>query len=249
MKLKLAITTLFFVGLGFLGNAQVRLGVETGAAFTGYNDARIPGEGGDLFSLNKELKGNPFFFYRLNASYTFNKKHSLTLLYAPLQTSYTGRIDRPIYFVNSTFAANTDIEAKYKFNSYRITYRYDFVLNPKIEFGLGLTAKIRDAKVALTSGSLQESSSNVGFVPIINFRLFWHCSDKLGVLFQGDALAAPQGRAEDVLIAANYTLSEQIQLYAGYRLLEGGGDSKSVYSFANFNYASIGFTYTFTGKK
>ncbi|MEZ5198339.1 MAG: hypothetical protein R2764_18705 [Bacteroidales bacterium] len=53
--------------------------------------------------------------------------------------------------------------------------------------------------------------TNVGFVPIINFRLFWSIGDNFGLLLDGDALAAPQGRAEDVLIAATYTISDELQ--------------------------------------
>jgi len=73
---------------------------------------------------------------------------------------------------------------------------------PKFEFGLGFTAKIRDAKIALASAGLESEKTNVGFVPIINFRMLWKPDEKFGILLEGDALAAPQGRAEDVLIAA-----------------------------------------------
>jgi len=46
------------------------------------------------------------------------------------------------------------------------------VQKPKLDFGLGFTAKIRDAKIALASGDLSGEKVNVGFVPIINFGSF-----------------------------------------------------------------------------
>ncbi len=86
--------------------------------------------------------------------------------------------------------------------------------------------------------------SNVGFVSIINFRLFWHSYEKLGFLLEGDALAAPQGRAIDVLFAASYKLSNRLGIEAGYRILEGGADNDEVYTFALFHYLSVGVSYT-----
>jgi hypothetical protein len=77
----------------------------------------------------------------------------------------------------------------------------------------------------------------------------WNIDDTFGLLLYGDALAAPQGRAEDVLIAATYKLSERLGIRAGYRILEGGADNAEVYNFSWFNYASVGITYTFTKPK
>ncbi|MFC2134158.1 hypothetical protein ACFLTH_06030 [Bacteroidota bacterium] len=81
---------------------------------------------------------------------------------------------------------------------------------------------------------------NVGFVPLIHFRLLWNFSDKFSFLLDGDALAAPQGRAEDVLAALIFNASEKIELKAGYRFVEGGADNDEVYNFAFINYASVG---------
>ncbi|HBE43801.1 MAG TPA: hypothetical protein DDW27_21925, partial [Bacteroidales bacterium] len=129
--------------------------------------------------------------------------------------------------------------------SYRVTYRYDIVQKPKVDFGLGLTAKIRDAKIDLTSGELYSEKVNVGFVPIINFRLHWKPYERLGVLFEGDALAAPQGRAEDVLLAATYKVTDNLGIKAGYRILEGGADNDEVYTFSLFHYGAVGLLISF----
>jgi hypothetical protein len=69
--------------------------------------------------------------------------------------------------------------------------------------------------------------------------------EKFGLLLEGDALGAPQGRAEDVLLAGTYSLSDHILLRIGYRILEGGADNDEVYNFALIHYASAGITYTF----
>jgi hypothetical protein len=225
-------------------NCQSSFDLETGAVGTGYNNVRIPGDQGTLFSLKNDLISKTEIFFRLRASYTIKSRHNLSLLYAPLETNSSGRVQNDISFAGVTYPANTDLTGTYKFNSYRFTYRYDIVLKPKYEFGIGFTAKIRDAMISLASAGLESEKTNIGFVPIINFRMLWKPYEKLGFLLEGDALAAPQGRAEDVLIAATYRISDYFGLKAGYRLLEGGADNDEVYNFALFNYASVGLFYT-----
>jgi hypothetical protein len=221
-------------------NGQASFDLETGAVGTGYNNVRIPGDQGTLFSLKDDLISKTEFFFRLRVNYTIKSRHTLSLLYAPLETVSNGNVPYDIFFEGVTFPANTELEGTYKFNSYRLTYRYEIVLKPKFEFGLGFTAKIRDAKIALASETLQSEKTNVGFVPIINFRMLWKPYEKFGILLEGDALAAPQGRAEDVLIAATYRASDWLGFKAGYRILEGGAENDEVYNFALFNYASVG---------
>ena len=224
---------------------QAFIDLESGAVFTGYNDVRVPGDAGTRFSLKNDLTPDPAFFYRLNAGYTIGSRHTLSLLYAPLQVKSEGSVPEDILFEGAVFPANTALEGTYKFNSYRLTYRYDIVKNPGLEFGLGFTAKIRHAKIALASPRLESEKTNVGFVPIINFRLLWHVDDRFGLLLYGDALAAPQGRAEDVLVAATYSVNDNLRFRAGYRILEGGADNDEVYNFSLFHYASVGITFRF----
>jgi len=221
-------------------NAQPVIDLETGIVSTGYNDVRIPGDQGTLFSLKDDFKADPEIFYRLRLSYTFSERHTLSLLYAPLEIRSDGRSAGDINFEGVVFPANTDLKSIYKFNSYRLTYRYKLVQKPKFDFGLGFTAKIRDAKIALSSDGTDSEKINVGFVPIINFSLQYHTGDKFSLLIDGDALAAKQGRAEDVFFGATYRLSDLFGLKAGYRILEGGADNDEVYSFALFHYASLG---------
>lgn len=225
-------------------NAQVIFDVETGIVSTGYNDVRIPGDKGTLFSLKDDLKPEATVFYRLRAGYTFNSRHTISVLYAPLEIKSEGSVPNDISFQEEVFPANTKLYGTYKFNSYRLTYRYDIVQKPKFEFGLGLTAKIRDARISLSSIGHLDEKTNIGFVPIINFRLLWKVDDRFGLLIDGDALAAPQGRAEDIFIAATYKLSNNFGIRAGYRILEGGSDGNQVYGFALLHYASVGVTYT-----
>ena len=225
--------------------SQVELDIETGSVFSGYNDVRSPGDGGTLFSLSEELKSDPGIFYRIRVIYDFNARHHLGVLFAPLSINSTGQLSRDLIFEGETFPANTPLESIYQFNSYRLFYRYDFFRKEKIELGVGFTAKIRDAKIAIQGNGIESEKTNVGFVPIVHFRLLWKFSTKFAFLLDGDALAAPQGRAEDILGALTMQVSDRIDLKLGYRILEGGADNDEVYTFTLINYASIGALFHF----
>lgn len=247
MKKILLLSVLFAMCVyGQTIKAQTSVDVEYGLVYTGHNDIRIPGKGGTFFSLTKNgMKTDAQQFYRIRLNHTINSHHTLSLLYAPLETTSEGAIDTPIQFRNVLFPGGTPITTYYRFNSYRLTYRYEIINNAKLMLGIGATAKIRDARIRLVSGNTIVEKSNIGFVPILNFRLWWNFYKDFGLLFEGDALAAPQGRAEDVQLAATYRLSDKVNLRAGYRILEGGADNDEVYNFSLLHYASIGLTYHF----
>ncbi len=224
--------------------AQLGLDVETGVVFPGYNDVRIPGTGGTLFSLTNELKTDGSVFVRGRVSYAFGSRNTVSVLVAPLFVKASGTIPTAVQFQDKTFGANTPLDAEWKFNSYRLTYRYEVVKSEEFELGLGLTAKIRDAKISLSGGGGTSTKTNVGFVPLINVRFLWKASSTVGLLVEADALAAPQGRAEDVLAAVMLRLTDGYTMRAGYRILEGGADNETVYNFSLFHYAVLGVAIT-----
>jgi hypothetical protein len=241
--------SIILAGLLILGgataSAQWSLDFETGAAFSGYNDVQIPKETGTKFSLSEELETDPGFFFRVRLSYSFGEKHHLSALAAPLRLDASGQVNRPVRFNEVEFESNTALKARYRFDSYRLTYRYDLYCKENLTAGIGFTAKIRDASISLEDDQKKTEKKNTGFVPLINFKVDWTFARNFGMLFEGDALAAPQGRAEDVLVALQYQASRKVALKLGYRLLEGGADVDEVYTFALINYIALGGSVTF----
>lgn len=225
--------------------SKMEIDLESGLVQTGYNDVAIPGNSGDRFSLNQDLKAENPLFFRFRLNYHVSDKSEFSLLYAPLTIKSSGKFDQDINFDNVIFAANDAIDATYTFNSYRLTYIYRLLKNDRWQLKMGLTGKIRDAEIKLKSAAESASKTNVGFVPIIHFSGRYELSEKINLELSGDALAAPQGRAEDVLAAFFYQVSPKLELKLGYRLLEGGSDNDEVYTFALIHYAVIGLKYKF----
>jgi len=217
---------------------------EAGAAFSGYNDVRIPGDDGTKFSLTDDLESEIVPFARARLGTQFRDRHAIELLVAPLDVTAEGKINKDIHFQNRIFPADTDLEATFRFDSYRLTYRYTFVQRNQVQFGAGITGKIRDAEIGLSGGGQEAVKTNTGFVPLINFQMVWRPTSSFGVLIDGDALAGPQGRAEDILIAALFKLGGSVEMKLGYRVLEGGADNDEVYTFSMFHYALAGLRVT-----
>jgi hypothetical protein len=235
----------FTLGLGSNVFAQWFLDFENGLASSGYNDVEIPRDTGTRFSLTDDLTTDSAYFFRIRLGYRWKSRHTVSLFAAPLTLKAKGQVDKEIFFFEEAFPANTPLDARYTFNSYRLTYRYDFVRKPKWQVGIGFTAKIRDAAIEVEGGSKNSKKTNVGFVPLLHFRVFWQFQKDWGLLFEGDAAAAAQGRAEDVLLALQYSLSEKVHIRAGYRIIEGGADVEEVYNFSLIHFLSAGIHINF----
>jgi hypothetical protein len=221
------------------------LDIESGWVFPGYNDVRIPGDSGTKLSLTEDLSADSFPAWRARYTVTLAGKHDLGLLAAFLTMRSDGALDRPVDFHGVTFPAGTPLESTFRFNSYRLTYRYLLYNSPKFQFRAGASAKVRDAAIRLEGGGQYSENTDLGFVPLLSFSAVWFAHPRLHLVLDGDALAAPQGRAEDVLLAAVAPLNDHVSLKAGYRILEGGADNDEVYTFSLFHYAVAGVVVTF----
>lgn len=223
----------------------VQLDLESGVAISGYNDVRYPGNSGTLISLSQDLNLEQSPFWRARISYGFGDRHKLSLLAAPLRLEGKGAVSNDIIFGAATFPAMTALKTKYRFDSYRITYRYEILRRDRLRIGIGFTGKIRDAAISIQGDGLTSEKANTGFVPLINFRFDLKISRMFGLLVDGDALAAPQGRAEDVLAAITADMANGIKIKLGYRILEGGADNDEIYTFALVNYLVLGVGWQF----
>ncbi len=216
--------------------------LELGPAFTGYNDVRITGKYGTRFSLTGVLHSQAAFSFRARAGWLIKDRHNLSVMAAPLTVNAEGRSSRDILFKGGYYPAGLWLKSRFMFNSYRATYRFDIVHNDTVEFGIGLTGKVRQASTSVQGLSVRRQLSNVGVVPLINMRLLWNFAGRFALLLEADWLVGPQGRAEDGMAALQYRLNESADIRIGYRILEGGADNRKVYTFSMFHYALVGAT-------
>ncbi len=226
--------------------AQAFLDGGRGVDFTGYNDVRIPSETGDLISLKSDTDSAPAYALRVRAGYTFGGRHTVLALAAPLSVYGSGVLDRDIDYQGKTFLAGTEVSSLYRFDSFRLSYRYAFVKNDSLVLAAGLTGKLRSADIAIWSDTAYAHRSDLGVVPLVSLLAEWRFAGPFSLLLDADALATPFGRAEDALLALQFHPSERAAARIGYRVLEGGSEGGgNVYTFALFHYLTAGLTVRF----
>jgi hypothetical protein len=225
--------------------AQWSLDIETGLPFQGYNDVRIPNETGTKFSFTDdfELQG-PIVPVRVVIGFTFTEKNHLFALVAPLRLKYEGAAPFDINFQQTLFSEGQQIKGVYKFNSYRLGYRRDLVRSDQWTFGLGFTAKIRDAQVKLTSNEMSDQKDDLGFVPLLHVFAAYEVN-RLMLYLEGDGLAGGPGRAFDFFLGGRIEITNNLSAKLGYRILEGGADVPEVYNFTLINFAAAGLAWEF----
>ena len=235
------------ISLPCLAFSQMTFTLESGMVFTQYNDVRAPNgdnDSGSLFSLKDDFQEvqTPVYF-RAEARYLFNEKHTVEVTAAPLAVESNDYIGNTIEFENQAFEGN-NISVNYQFNTYRLSYRYRIIDRSRFLMDLGASLLVRDAAITIRQDDRQASNTDLGYVPLISLNTVYKINEQFHAVLKGDALVGPVGRAEDFFLGLQYNPSSKLALKAGYRLIEGGADVDQVYNFAFFHFASFGLAYT-----
>lgn len=223
--------------------SQVSVDIETGLVRVQRNDASsswknslgtLNGQEGTLFSYARDFNNSikPLLRFRLSYAFGKTKRHFLSALAAPVQYTTTGTFSGPVIFNSTLFEANQLTTGFYKFNGYRLTYRYLVVQRTHCALGLGLTLNLRDAEFSLQQGAHYERNYNRGLVPLLNTYFTYTPKNHLGILIDGDVFYVDKtGGAIDYLIGLNYSVTSKLTLKTGYRFFSGvGSEAGNVYN-------------------
>ena len=217
---------------------RLELELEVGPVWQSRNTAQIPNDAsGTRFSLVPLVGKGPWPAARGYVTWNVNERHALRLLLAPLSIRESGTLAGRVQFAGESYAPGTPVEAEYTFNSYRLTYRYRVRDGARTTAWVGFTGKVRDATIALEQGATASRKDDLGFVPLLHLAGAWRLSPRWLATVDADALAGGPGRAEDVAVKLGYRATPRLSLHAGYRMVEGGADVSSTYSFAWLHYA------------
>jgi hypothetical protein len=246
-RLRILLALALIAGAAQAQPSRFALEVEAGPVWQSYNDVEIPNDGtATRFSL-KDLAGSgPWFAWRVYLTWNIDERHGLRALAAPLSITGTGVPAEAISFAGADYAAGVPTEATYKFNSWRLGYRYTFGGGgDPWTWRVGLTAKIRDAKIELSQDGTTSRKTDLGFVPLLHVSADWRFTGRWSLLLDAEGLAGGPGRAADVALKVSREISPRWSLAAGYRLVEGGSDVEEVYSFAWLHYGVASATWRF----
>jgi hypothetical protein len=224
---------------------RFRFELEGGPVWQTKNDVRIPGDTGTEYSFKDLTGGGPYATGRFTFDWNIRERHGLRLEVAPLRIDGTGTFNQPVTFAGTTFSPGISTEGKYKFDTYRVSYRYLFLNKKAWRMRVGATLLVRDAKIELEQAGVTASDSNVGVAPLLNFSTEWDFARRWMAIFDFEGLAGGPGRALDLALKLRYDLTDRWSIGGGYRMLEGGVDSDDVYNFSWFNYGFLTVGYQF----
>jgi hypothetical protein len=216
-----------------------RLDVEGGPVWQTRNDFAVPGTTGTRVSL-ADYDNGPFASGRATLTWDFSPRWSARFVAAPLAASVDFTPTTSVVFAGTTFPAGEPLNAGYRFNGWRLSGYYRFPSSSPLSFRLGLTANIRDARIDISGTNGSADKSDTGLVPLIYAGARWQLAERFALDLESDALGAPQGRAIDVSLKGDWSVSRSVSLYAGGRVLDGGADNDEVFSFATFWYGFAG---------
>jgi hypothetical protein len=161
------------------------------------------------------------------------------VLVAPFSLTETGTPESAIEFAGESYASGTPLQATYTFNSYRLTYRYLLHEGERSTAWGGVTAKVRDAEIALAQGAVSSRKEDFGFVPLLHLAGEWRFAPHWRLIADVDGLAGGPGRAVDATLKLGRDFDARWAVRAGYRMVEGGADVDEVYTFAWLHYATV----------
>jgi hypothetical protein len=221
------------------------LTVELAAAWQLRTTAQVSNEPPNTRFKIDDLTGDgPFPAGRVVLDWPLSERHRLRFLIAPLEIDETGTASQPIVFQDTAFVPGP-ITVKYRFDSYRASYRYVFYDDERWTLSGGATLNIRDAEIRLQQGTLKRVEKNTGVVPLLAFEGQWRFAPGWFGVLDFEGLAAPQGRAIDAALKLGYDITPSITVTGGYRFLDGGADNDDLYTFARFDSAVLGLTWRF----
>ncbi|MFO7660330.1 MAG: hypothetical protein R6V77_05405 [Candidatus Cloacimonadaceae bacterium] len=226
-----------------------RYEVETGLINTGYNDVRVPGEGGSLFSMKDDLKAKQAFHFRFRLTQPLAAKHRLIFMYAPLKVKSSGRIDREYaeeFFefqdmqVPADLVPSIDFDGEYRLDTYRQTYLFDLLTLKNTVLSAGASVEIRDEAIKIYSADRYGRKTDTNVVFSVNFRALTNLNEKLALVANGNVLIDSKNRAEDIFLGASYKILKDSRLNVGYRLIERKTDKPEIYNSAMFHLLTVG---------
>jgi hypothetical protein len=221
-------------------DTRFSLEFETGAVWQSRNEIHIPDTAqGTRFAMTDLQGSGPNAHRRVELTWNLTHRHSLKFVYAPLSFSGTGMFSTQVRFAGGTFPSGTPVDSDYKFDSYRLTYRYLLHESDRWRWKIGATAFLRDARVELRREGERASDSDVGVVPLLSANVEYVIAPGWTALIDFDGLVSPQGRAIDVAAKIRYDLTNAWYVTAGYRMFEGGVDNSERFAFGWYNFAVV----------
>ena len=176
-----------------------------------------------------------FLFARTSADFDLGKRHTLVLLYQPLDLRTQVTLTRDVRWDTVDFPAGTPVDIRYGFDFTRGSYLYDLKPGNERELAIGGSLQIRNANIDITSadGTLRSTNRDVGPVPLFKVRWRQPIRGEGWLGAEADAAWAPiryingsdsdvEGALLDASFRAGTEVRPGVDAFVNLRYLGGG---------------------------
>lgn len=160
----------------------IRLNADLGAVLQVSHRLQLDADGTDVrvpSDLGQDIL-YPFLRFQVDLDLGVNRRHTVALLYQPLDFQSVVAPEEDLVVGDLTFPAGRALRFRYGFPFYRATWLYDLAPSADRETAIGAGLQIRNANIVYTAldGSQTVSSRNIGPVPLLAFRARHPITDK-----------------------------------------------------------------------
>ena len=228
---------------------------EFGPLYIFQNDGRYGPDGTRFTASDVGQDRNLFPGRRTSVELRFQKRHSLILLYAPLDiTTYTV-LEDDLQFRDTLFTAGTQVEHRYLFEGYRASYLYGVFSGERTSIDVGGTVQIRNAEVSFreTAGGLYDTENDIGLVFALKSRLrYFPWESGAWVMFEADGFSTfgllgdeVRGAIYDLRLLLGLPVVPGADLIFGGRLIGGGAEvrRRDIDNWGNYGSFTAGFRF------
>jgi hypothetical protein len=231
---------------GFFNSPDSFFGFESSVeiGFFGFFYHRIQfSESGTYFDYVKDGGQDVWFpFRRLSGDVLLGSRHRLVFLVQPIDIRTEVRLSSDLTVDDEIYPADTNMELRYGFDFYRLSYLYDFFKDPRNELAVGASLQIRDAVIVFAPKSDESielrSERNVGPVPALKFRAKYYLSDFVWLGTEIDGIYAAGrgvtgstevstdfvGAIIDASLRAGFTPRPPVDVFLNLRYIGGGAE-------------------------
>lgn len=183
-----------------------------------------------------------FPFRRMSAELHLKPRHTIVLLYQPIDIRTEAYLENTLIVDSTVFPAGTAMDLRYGFDFYRASYQYDFWPEPDRELAVGLSMQIRDASISFApkDGSNARVYQDLGPVPVLRFRgrlpvtgSSWVGTEIDGFYAQGKFVTGStnvessfRGAILDASLRYGLSLNESADAFINARYIGGGASGQ-----------------------
>ena len=167
----------------------------------------------------------------------------------PFEARDIGQFSNPVNFAGDTFAANTDVNSRYRLIDSRIQYQYDLLASNVWDFKVGAAVSAQRTVLELeTTEDVPVSYGKVDdwvFLPLLHLEGAYHLGKNMVITAEGSWIETSEDEQFDASLMFNYLFDRHWDAGIGYAEYNRKTDTSELYNEVEYNVIVMNVGYTF----